>query len=233
MTTARMYLTGGLGSRYEGEAFGKDFELPSDRAYTETCAAIGSIMWNWRLLNLTGEAKYADLMEITLYNGFLAGVSLDGQHYFYQNPLQDDGSHRREQWFGCACCPPNVARMLASLPGYFYSVAEDAVFIHLYAQGTANLTLPSGGNITLEQTTNYPWDGDITLTIQEAPSQPIALNLRVPQWAGSGTITINGEPAQTVSPGYASVSRVWKARRHHPSVPADLGASDGEPSVCI
>ncbi|HJQ29854.1 MAG TPA: beta-L-arabinofuranosidase domain-containing protein, partial [Rubrobacter sp.] len=125
MTTRRMYVTGGLGSRYEGEAFGGDYELPNERAYTETCAAIGSAMWNWRMLMLGGDARYADLIEHTLYNAVLPGISLDGGHYFYQNPLAADGTHRRRPWFGCACCPPNVARLLASLPGYFYGASRD------------------------------------------------------------------------------------------------------------
>jgi uncharacterized protein len=138
----RMYVSGGLGSRYEDEAFGKDFELPNERAYTETCAAIASVMWNWRMLALEGEARYADLIEHTLYNAVLPGLSLDGQHYFYQNPLADDGTHRRQPWFGCACCPPNVARLLASLPGYFYSTSVGAIWVHLYrkAQRPSSLT---------------------------------------------------------------------------------------------
>ena len=141
MTGRRMYVSGGIGSRYEGEAFGGDFELPNERAYTETCAAIGSVMWNWRMLALDGEARYADLMEHTLYNAVLPGLSLDGQRYFYQNPLADDGTHRRQPWFGTACCPPNVARLLASLPGYFYSAADDGVWVHLYAEGDADVRL--------------------------------------------------------------------------------------------
>src|SRR3712207_3740582 len=135
MTTRRIYVSGGLGSRYEGEAFGKDFEMPNERAYAETCAAIGSVMWNWRMLGIEGDARFADLIEPVLYNAVMPGISLDGQHYFYQNPLADDGTHRRQPWFGCACCPPNVARLLASLPGYFYSTSEGAVWVHLYAEG--------------------------------------------------------------------------------------------------
>ncbi|MGH2604392.1 MAG: glycoside hydrolase family 127 protein, partial [Dehalococcoidia bacterium] len=140
MTTRRIYVSGGIGSRYEGEAFGRDFELPNARAYTETCAAIGSVMWAWRMLLLTGEARFADLMEQTLYNAVLPGVSLDGQFYYYQNPLEDDGHHRRQPWFHCACCPPNVARLLSSLPGYVYTVTDDEVWVHLYAEGAATLS---------------------------------------------------------------------------------------------
>ena len=144
MTTRRMYVSGGLGSRYEGEAFGDDFELPNGRAYTETCAAIASVMWNWRMLMLEGGAGYADLIEHTLYNAVLPGVSLDGGDYFYENPLEDTGTHRRQPWFGCACCPPNVARMLASIPGYFYSVSDAAVWVHLYAEGSAEVKMNGG-----------------------------------------------------------------------------------------
>lgn len=126
-TTRRIYLTGGLGARHDGEAFGDDFELPNARAYTETCAAIGSVMWTWRMLLLTGEARYADLMEWTLANAFLPGLSLDGRSYFYVNPLADEGRHRRQPWFECACCPPNVARTMASITGYFATVSGDGI----------------------------------------------------------------------------------------------------------
>jgi uncharacterized protein len=155
MTTRRMYVSGGLGSRYEGEAFGKDFELPNERAYAETCAAIGSVMWNWRMLGIEGDARFADLIEHALYNAVMPGISLDGQHYFYQNPLADDGTHRRQPWFGCACCPPNVARLLASLPGYFYSTSEGAVWVHLYAEGAATVELDENRTINLRQRTRY------------------------------------------------------------------------------
>ncbi len=127
MTARQMYVSGSIGSRYEGEAFGEDYELPNERAYAETCAAIGSVMWNWRMLQLSGSACYADVLENTLYNGVLPGLSLDGGAYFYQNPLAGDGRHRRQPWFGCACCPPNVARLLASLPGYLYSLSRSKI----------------------------------------------------------------------------------------------------------
>ncbi|GAG03211.1 unnamed protein product, partial [marine sediment metagenome] len=144
MTEKRQYVTGGIGSRYEGESFGKDHELPNERAYTETCAAIGSVMWNWRMAQMDGDAKYTDVMELALYNGVLPGLSLDGKTYFYQNPLEDDGTHRRQPWFGCACCPPNLSRILASLSGYFYSVSNEGIWVHLYAESEAHLTLPDG-----------------------------------------------------------------------------------------
>ena len=204
-TNCKMYVTGGAGARYEGEAFGENYELPNERAYAETCAAIGSVMWNWRLLNITGESKYADLMEQTLYNAVLPGLSLDGLRYFYENPLADSGKHRRSEWFGCACCPPNVARLLASLPGYFYSTRENEIHVHLYASNVATIALPGGRPVVLEQKTNYPWSGEIEITIKEAPVGPFALVLRHPEWAsdyryGSEreevAFEINGESAE-------------------------------------
>ena len=182
MTRREMYVTGGLGSHWQGEEFGRDFELPNERAYAETCAAIGSVMWNWRMLALDGDARYADVLEWTVYNAVLPGVSLDGQHYFYQNPLANDGTHRRQGWFGCACCPLNVARLLAQLPGYFYSVGDaGSVWVHFYAAGTARLDLPAGGSLTLRQETRYPWDGEIRLTVVAGGGE-CTLRLRVPAW---------------------------------------------------
>jgi DUF1680 family protein len=212
LTQRRMYVTGGAGSRWEGEAFGNDYELPNDRAYTETCAAIGSVMWNWRLLLLTGEAKYVDLMETTLYNAVLSGLSLDGSTYFYQNPLADRGEHRRQAWFGCACCPPNVARLLAALSGYFYTVGEDRVGIHLYAGSQANLTLPGGDAFAFDVATDFPWDGQINLTIGQAPARPIRLHLRTPWWAESASFAVNGqsEGGWEMDGDYIVIEREWK-----------------------
>jgi DUF1680 family protein len=192
-TTRRIYVTGGAGSRYEGEAFGGDYELTSERAYTETCAAIGSVMWNYRMLLLTGAVRYADLLEGTLYNAVLPGLSHDGSQYFYQNPLADRGGHRRQEWFGCACCPPNVARLLAQLPGYAYALDDDGtVVVSLLAEGTASI-----GNTTVTQTTLYPWEGHVTITANgDAP----ALRVRIPSWADGATV--NDAP---VAPGWVTV----------------------------
>ena len=211
MTTKRMYVSGGLGSRYEDEAFGGDYELPNERAYTETCAAIASVMWNWRMLLISGDARYADLMEHTLYNAVLPGLSLDGQHYFYQNPLADDGTHRRQPWFGVACCPPNVARLLASLPGYFYSTSEDAVWVHLYAEGTATVRLDGDREVCLTQRTSYPWDGNIAIEVDGGGD--FGLMLRIPSWCEQGAeIEVNGEPftAPVVPGSYAEIRRTWR-----------------------
>jgi uncharacterized protein len=211
MTTRRMYVSGGLGSRYEGEAFGEDYELPNARAYTETCAAIAGVMWNWRMLMFGGEARYADLIEYTLYNAVLPGVSLDGGHYFYQNPLEDAGAHRRQPWFGCACCPPNVARLLSQVPGYFYSASEGAVWVHLYAAGSAEVDQNGDGPVVITQRTNYPWDGDVWLDVDGTGD--FALMLRIPSWCEDGaSVEVNGEPftGPTSSGSYAVVRRVWQ-----------------------
>jgi DUF1680 family protein len=170
----QMYVSGGLGSRYEGEAFGKDYELPNERAYTETCAAIGSVMWNWRMLMFEGDARYTDMLETALYNAVMCGLSLDGQMYFYQNPLADDGTHRRQEWFGCACCPPNVARLLAQLPRLSSTAHRVKVhgFISMLRVGADALAATPGNptSLTLRQHTRYPWDGDVRIEIEAAPA---------------------------------------------------------------
>jgi DUF1680 family protein len=210
MTTRQTYISGGIGSRYSGESFGDDYELPNTRAYAETCATIGSVMWNWRLLALEGDARYADGIETALYNGFLVGLSLDGERYFYQNPLADGGTHRRQPWFDCACCPPNIARLLASLPGYFFSLSDDGIFVHQYAEGTAQLPLSDGDPVGLVQHTNYPWDGEITIEVQGTGT--FSLYLRVPAWCvGGATLQVDHKAYDAVPvPGsYVRVRRMW------------------------
>jgi DUF1680 family protein len=209
MTSRQMYVSSGLGARHEGEAFGEDFELPNAKAYTETCAAIGSMMWDHRMLAATGEARYADLIEATLLNAILPGWSLDAKHYFYENPLEDAGGHRRQPWFHCACCPPNVARTVASLPGYIYSTSKDAVWVHLYAQSTARLEI-NGQAVQISQRTNYPWDGEIQLELQAEGE--FGLKLRIPEWCESGaTLSVNGtDVGVPLEPGhYAELHRRW------------------------
>ncbi len=219
MTTRQMYVSGSIGSRYEGEAFGEDYELPNERAYAETCAAIGSVMWNWRMLLLSGDAHYTDVLETTLYNGVLPGLSLDGGAYFYQNPLADDGRHRRQPWFGCACCPPNVARLLASLPGYFYSLSDEGLWVHLYAQGSARISLHDGRAVSLTQHTRYPWDGEVVIEVEGPVLSEVEGNgtfslwLRIPAWCEEGAaLEINGRPFTGVlAPGsYAEIRRAWQ-----------------------
>ncbi|HUN05928.1 MAG TPA: glycoside hydrolase family 127 protein [Aggregatilineales bacterium] len=209
MTTRQMYINGGLGSRHENEGFGTDYELPPGRAHTETCASVASFMWNWRMLMLEGDGRFADQMEVALYNSVLSGISLDGTAYYYQNPLLDDGAHRRQQWFPVACCPSNVSRTLASLPGYLYTVSENTVWAHHYASNSASVTLPDGRSIELAQQTQYPWDGKVSLTTQTAGQYD--LKLRIPGWVREGwALTVNGQ-AITLTPvkGYVTLSREW------------------------
>jgi len=212
MLERRIYITGGVGARYQGEAFGKDYELPNDRAYTETCAAIGSIFWNSRMLQLTSEARYADLMETTLYNGFLSGLSLDGKQYFYQNPLRDEGTHRRQDWFSTACCPPNIARLLASLGGYFYSISEEGVWVHLYATSKAAVELRDGRRITLNQQSNYPWEGNIEIKVTLDREAAFTLFLRIPGWCKGVTAKVNGKAVKVEEKSgfYLPITREWK-----------------------
>ena len=212
MTERKLYVTGGIGARHDGESFGDDHELPSATAYAETCASIGVVMWAWRMLALTGDARYADLIERELYNGILSGLSLDGLTYFYVNPLADEGKHRRQPWFGTACCPPNLARLLPSLPGYVASTSDDGVWLHLYATGTVAATLPAGQVAGLRVETAYPWDGDISIEIETDGEW--TLRLRIPGWARDGaTLDVAGEPwaGELTAGSYVAISRRWVA----------------------
>jgi DUF1680 family protein len=192
MVEQQMYITGGLGSRHDGEAFGEPYELPNTRAYAETCAAIASIMWNWRMLQINGDASYSDLLEWTYYNAVLPAISLDGNVYYYTNPLKNDGAHKPQKWFDCACCPPNISRIIAEFPGYIYSVSDEGVWLHLYASSKASILLRSQRQVEVEQSTRYPWDGHITLRIgnmipfvnprEEKAGEEFSLFLRVPGW---------------------------------------------------
>ncbi|MDR3707253.1 MAG: glycoside hydrolase family 127 protein [Capsulimonadaceae bacterium] len=207
----RMYVTGGVGSRWAGEVFGNDYELPNDTAYAESCAAIGSLMWNWRMLQITGEARFAEIIELALYNGILSGLSLDGQQYYYQNPLADNGAHRRQAWFGCACCPPNISRMLASLTGYFASVSDGGVWLHLWAAGHIDAAIPGGERIGLDIATRYPWDGRVEITVTDAPATPVSLNLRIPAWATGATVAGDAGSTWPCAAGqYAELTQVWR-----------------------
>ena len=202
MVSAKTYLTGGIGSRHHGEAIGEPYELPPDRAYCETCAAIASIMWNWRMLLVTGESRFADLLERTLYNGFLSGHSLDGESFFYSNPLQSRNGERRHRWNPVACCPPNVMRLLASLQHYLATVTEAGIQLHQYASSTIRT-----GSVELAVETGYPWSGAIAIEVISPGESEWTLSLRVPAWARSATL--DGEP---VSPGdYAALTRRWRA----------------------
>jgi DUF1680 family protein len=237
--TRKAYLTGGLGSCWTGEAFGPDYELPNEGAYAETCAAIAGAMWNWRALLRSPEARFADWYEIALYNGVLAGISLAGTEYFYQNPLADRGQHRRQPWLACACCPPNISRLLLSLPGYLYSTSSDGLWVHQYAQGTVLTRLPGGEPLGLRVQTRYPWDGQVRLSVETTPAVPWTLFLRIPGWCANASVTLDGQPGRSALPAgaYAEIRRVWRAgealelslpmpvRRlaSHPRVASNLG----------
>jgi uncharacterized protein len=218
MVATKTYLTGGIGAHHSDEAFGDPYELPNERSYCETCAAISSIMFSWRMLMITGEAKYADLMERTLYNGFLAGLSLDGQRYIYANPLQvreghaargDDHDYRRVEWFHCACCPPNVMRTLASLEHYVLLGSDARAVLHQYMTGRYAAAV-AGGEVRMEVTTDYPWDGTVNVRVAEAPAGFWELALRVPHWAEKPTLTVNGATVDSApAEGWWMVGRQW------------------------
>lgn len=160
----KLYITGGIGSTSNGEAFGKDYELPNMSAYCETCAAVGNEFLNYRLFLLHGESKYIDVMERTLYNGLISGVSLDGGSFFYPNPLESMGQHQRQPWFGCACCPSNITRFIPSLPGYIYAVKDDAIYVNLFMSNKANIKVREK-KVEIIQETDYPWNGKITFIV--------------------------------------------------------------------
>ena len=235
VVTKKLYLTGGLGARHKGEAFGDDYELPNETAYAETCAAIANIFWNQRMFLLHGHAKYIDVLERSLYNGFLSGIAFSGDRFFYVNPLAFDGgatfnrddSNMREPWFGTSCCPTNVVRLLPSLPGYVYAAGDDAVYVNLYIAGQATLRV-AGRELTVSQKTDYPWQGRIRLTLNPDQATSFRLNLRIPGWAKNQpvpsdlyryladepptiTLTVNGEAVPlNVSQGYAHLERTWQ-----------------------
>jgi uncharacterized protein len=213
MVAAKTYLTGGNGSRHVDEGFGDRFELPPDRAYNETCAAIASLQWSWRLLLATGHAKYADYMERVLYNGFGAAVATDGTRFFYVNPLQRREDHfekddpgRRRAWFSCACCPPNIMRLVASLEHYLATVSGDTLYIQQYAGSRL-----AGADLELEVTTDYPWSGAVRLRVLAAPPAERGIALRIPAWSAHTRISVNNDPERTVAlPGHHLLRRPWR-----------------------
>ncbi len=217
VVATKTFVTGGMGSRWEGESFGAPYELPPDRCYCETCAAIGSVQWSWRLLLATGDARYADLIERTLYNAVLPGLSLAGDAYFYVNALQvragtvaedlRDPSTGRRGWFGTACCPPNVMRTLASLGSYLATQDGSGLQLHQYATGPVRADLDSG-TLDLAVSTDYPWSGTVDITVQAAPEAEVSLALRIPAWCSGASI--DGEPVTAVH-GYAVLHRRFAA----------------------
>src|SRR6266446_4877634 len=213
LVSSQMYVTGGVGARSDGEAFGDSYELPNFTAYGESCAAIGNMMWNWRMLAASGEAKYADVIERALYNGINSGMSLDGTLYCYRNPLAFDpsgGDKIRNEWHDTTCCPPNLERTLASLPGYFYSTSSDGIYLHLYDNSELDWHLENGVGLKVRQKTNYPWDGMMEVTVTPAQPSNFTFYLRIPGWADRAQVAVNGKGMTGAKPGeYLPISRQW------------------------
>ena len=210
----KMYVTGGIGVQGHGEGFAKPYFLPNYQAYCETCAAIGMALWNHRLLLLHGEGRFADVFERALYNGLLSGVSLDGVRFFYVNPLASRGNHHRRPWYGCACCPTNVARFFPQLGRFLYAVSPDRsefwVVHYAASQATAEV---AGGKLTVQQKTLYPWDGSVQLAVKAAPDRPFTLRLRIPGWCKGWSVRLNGQPLDGLKPekGFLAIERRWRA----------------------
>lgn len=207
----RMYITGGIGPSRHNEGFTTDYDLPDETAYAETCATIGLIMWNHRLLQFNGERRFADVMERGLYNGFLSGVSLSGDKFYYENPLSSAGDHHHVPWFFCPCCPPNVARVLASAGSYFYSTSPGAVWAHLFAGSQAEITV-DGAQLKLRQDTQYPWDGEVTFAFGLEKPARFTFHVRVPGWCDSFKVWVNDQPldVQPGPGGYLAIEREWQ-----------------------
>ena len=226
IVSKKIYITGGIGARRAGEAFGDNYELPNLTAYNETCAAIGNVYVNYRLFLLHGDAKYFDVLEHTLYNGLIAGVSLDGGSFFYPNPLASNGGYSRKPWFGCACCPSNISRFIPSLPGYVYAVKDDQVYVNLFLSNSAELKVDKK-RVVLEQETQYPWKGDIKIRVAQG-NLPFTMNIRIPGWVRGEVlpsdlyhyadnqdlqynVTVNGEAVEgELNKGYLQIDRDWK-----------------------
>jgi len=239
LCSRRMYLTGGIGTSAANEGFTRDDDLPNETAYCETCAAIGLVFWAHRLAQLEPDARYADVLERALYNGVISGVSHDGTRFFYANPLASRGDVTRQEWFGCACCPPNLARLLASLGAYVYAVGPDDVAVHLYVQSSARLTV-KGQTVTLRQHTDYPWDGTVAIDVAVEQPTTFGLRLRVPDWCRDVTLRVDGQDIDLthhLERGYARIERQWRGGERvelalpmpvervyaHPNVEADAG----------
>jgi len=215
MSRYRVYITGGVGSRYVGESFGERYELPNLRAYAETCAAVANVMWSWRMLLLTGESEYADMMERVLYNGFLSGVSLSGDRYFYVNPLESSGrgdgwGHERKEWYSTPCCLGNVQRTLASLPGYVYGRDETGIWINLYHSSTLE-TRSGGSRVEIGQETGYPWSGEVRISVRSEPPREFALRARIPAWSVDTHAEVGGETLDPEPGTYLEIRREWGA----------------------
>lgn len=224
----KLYITGGIGSTASGEAFGPNYDLPNMSAYNETCASVGNDYWNQRLFLLHADGKYVDVLERTLYNGLISGVSLDGQSFFYPNPLESNGQHARSPWFGVACCPGNITRFLPSMPGYVYAQRGDAIWVNLFVGDTADIKMDNGRTVNLTQETKYPWEGAVKMTVNPDQAAKFTIHVRVPGWARNEpvpsdlyhyqdkseppiTLKVNGKAVPiTLDKGYVNLSRRWK-----------------------
>jgi len=223
----KLYITGGIGAAAGHEGFGPKYELPNMSAYNETCASIGNIYWNYRLFLLHGDSKYYDVLEQILYNGMISGVSQSGDHFFYPNPLESMGQHSRSEWFGCACCPSNVCRFIPSIPGYMYGQTDSRLYVNLFIQSKANVSM-GGEKLEIEQTTKYPWDGEVKFSINPEKAKSFELALRIPGWLSEKplpgslyafasapekkfVLKVNGKPTEyKAENGYAIISNQWK-----------------------
>lgn len=236
MVSKKFYITGGIGAKHDGEAFGANYELPNLTAYNETCAAIANVYWNYRMFLLHGDAKYIDVMERSLYNNVISGVGMDGKTFFYPNPLACDLHHNfnadntitRQPWFDCSCCPTNLCRFLASVPGYIYAQKDENIYVNLFITGKTDLLVNQKSKVAISQKTNYPWDGNVTVDVNPVHKTKFNLCLRIPGWAKNKpvpsdlytyadpssdpiTIKVNGKSvAYNEVNGYASISREWK-----------------------
>ncbi len=224
----KFYLNGGIGARGDGERFGDNYELPNKDAYNETCAAIANVYWNFRMFELHGQSKYIDVLERSLYNNVLSGVSLDGKNFFYPNPLSADGSYKREPWFDCSCCPTNMCRFISSVTGYIYAQKGNDLFVNLFIGSSTSMKINSKQTVELSQTSNYPWDGAISLAVNPKQKTKFTLRLRIPGWVNNQpvptnlysylnptkatySIKVNGKDVTaTVDNGYAVIDREWK-----------------------
>ena len=228
IVSKKLYITGGIGATSSGEAFGRNYQLPNMSAYCETCAAIGNVYVNHRLFLLHGESKYYDVLERTLYNGLISGVSLDGGSFFYPNPLASIGQHQRQPWFGCACCPSNICRFIPSLPGYVYAVKDRNVYVNLFLSNSSDLKV-GGKEVCLSQKTEYPWNGDIVITVDKNAAGQFAMKIRIPGWVRGSvvpsdlyeftdgrrlgySVIVNGNKvdATPTADGYCTIDRKWK-----------------------
>jgi len=236
MVSTKLYITGGVGARHQGEAFGDNYELPNLTAYNETCAAIANVYFNYRMFLLHGDSKYIDVLERSLYNGVISGVGLDGKTFFYPNPLECDLKFKfnsgetldRQPWFGCSCCPTNMCRFLPSVPGYIYAQGKNNIYVNLFVESSSKIQLNKELSVTIKQATGYPWDGNIKISVSPEKAGKFALCLRIPGWAinqpvpgdlysfktpatKSVLVTVNGKTAQyKLGKGYAVIEREWK-----------------------